>query len=662
MMKRTIFLTVLLFAAVIASAAEYEVASPDGKVQAKVVCDNGTMYSLSYNGQALIADSPLSMTLSDGTVWGTSKVRKAAVKSVNEPITATFYRKAMIENAYNELNLDYGAYNLVLRAYNDGFAYRWEADKRKPYKVASEQATFNFAQDWNMYATYTHKYEAEGLEAQFMDDFENLYKYTPLSQWDVKHFGVLPLMVDCPNNVKLVITESDLVSYPGMFLYNSNADKCLEGAYAPYPKVEELGGHNMLQMIVKQREDYLASCDGSARTFPWRSISISTEDTQMADNDMVYRLARPCPADEDFSWVKPGKVAWEWWNNWNVRGVDFVAGINTETYKYYIDFASRHGLEYVILDEGWAVKYADDLFAVVPEIDLKEIIRHGAEKNVGIILWAGYSAFMKDVEGVCSHYANMGVKGFKVDFLDRNDQKMEDFIYKASEVGAKYKLVMDFHGCHQPTGLQRRFPNVLNYEGVFGLEQMRKRQLPEYDMVEFDVTIPYIRYVAGFADYTPGAMKNGSYTNFRDVRTEPMSQGTRCRQLAEFVVFDAPLNMICDSPTSYELEPVCSDFLYRVPTVWDETVILDGKVGDYIITARRKGDTWYIGAMTDWTERDLKVDISRLLQGKVNVEAWQDGKVAHKFGNDYQKKSYTAEGSINIHLAPGGGWAAIIRK
>lgn len=661
---RRILSVVLLLAAVVASnAAEYEVTSPDGKVKVKVLNAEGTRYSVAYDALALIADSPLSMTLEDGTIWGSSKVRKASRKSVDEPINATFYRKAVVKNAYNELNLDYGTYNLVFRVYDDGFGWRWESDKRKPYKVTAEQATFNFVEDWNMYATYTHKYEAQGLDAQYMDDFENLYKYTPLSAWDKSHFGVLPLMVDCPEGIKLVIAESDLVSYPGMFLYNRDSDKCLEGEYAPYPKTEVLGGHNMLQMMVTERENWLASCDGSARTFPWRSVSISTQDRQMADNDMVYRLARPCPADEDYSWVKPGKVAWEWWNNWNVRGVDFVAGINTETYKYYIDFASRHGLEYVILDEGWAVKYADDLFKVVPEIDLEEIVRHGNEKNVGIILWAGYSAFMKDIEGVCSHYAQMGVKGFKVDFLDRNDQKMEDFIYKASEVAARHKLVMDFHGCHQPTGLQRRFPNVLNYEGVFGLEQMRKRKLPEYDMVEFDVTIPYIRYVAGFADYTPGAMKNGSYTNFRDVRTEPMSQGTRCRQLAEFVVFDAPLNMICDSPTSYELEPVCSEFLYRVPTVWDETVVLEGKVGDYIITARRKDDTWYIGAMTDWTERDLKVDISRLVgDAQVNVEAWQDGKVAHKFGNDYQKKSYAAKGDIDIHLAPGGGWAAIITK
>ena len=659
-MRKLISFVLLFTTAIALNAAEYEVTSPDGKVHAKVKCDNGTRYSLSYAGRSLIVDSPVSMTLDDGTVWGASKVRKVSSRSVDETINATFYRKAVIDDSYNELNLDYGTYNLVLRVYDDGFAFRWESDKRKPYKVMSEQATFSFAEDWNMYATYTHKYEAEGLEAQFMDDFENLYRYTPVSEWDVSHLGVLPLMVDCPDNVKLVIAESDLVSYPGMFLYNGDSDKCLEGKYAPYPKTEVLGGHNMLQMMVKEREDYLASCDGEARTFPWRSSSISTQDVQMADNDMVYRLARPCPADEDYSWVKPGKVAWEWWNNWNVRGVDFVAGINTETYKYYVDFASRHGLEYVILDEGWAVKYADDLFAVVPEIDMPALVKYAEEKNVGIILWAGYSAFMKDIENVCRHYSEMGVKGFKVDFLDRNDQKMEDFIYRASEVAAKYRLVMDFHGCHQPTGLQRRFPNVLNYEGVFGLEQMRKRKLPEYDMVEFDVTIPYIRYVAGFADYTPGAMKNGSYTNFRDVRTEPMSQGTRCRQLAEFVVFDAPLNMICDSPTSYELEPVCSEFLYRVPTVWDETVILDGKVGDYIVTARRKGDTWYIGAMTDWTERDLRIDLSRLVDGEVRVDAWQDGKVAHKFGNDYQKKSYIVKDSIDIHLAPGGGWAAIV--
>ena len=643
-------------------ASEFELSSPDGRVRAKVTCENSTRYSLSYDGQKLIKDSPVSMTISDGTVLGNTKVRKHFRHSANKKIQAHNYRKDTVKDIYNELILDYGTYRLALRAYDDGFAWRWEMDERTPYKVLAENVAFNFHQDWNMYVSYTHKYQSGGLEAQYMDDFENLYKYVPVSQWNTNHLGVLPLMVDCPHGIKLVITESDLVSYPGMFLYNGDSDLSLEGCFAPYPKREEQGGHNMLQMIVTEREDFLASCDGAARTFPWRTICISTQDAQMADNDMVYRLARSYPDGEDYSWVRPGKVAWEWWNNWNIRGVDFTPGINTETYKHYIDFASSHGLEYVILDEGWAVKYADDLLAVVPEINLPEIVRYAQRRNVGIILWAGYSAFMKNIEGICSHYAEMGIKGFKIDFLDRNDQKMEDFIYEAARIGAAHKLLMVFHGCHQPTGLQRRFPNILNYEGIFGLEQMRKRSLPEYDMVEFDVTIPFVRYVAGFADYTPGAMRNASYANYRDVRTEPMSQGTRCRQLAQFVVFDAPLNMLCDSPTNYELEPVCSDFFYRVPTVWDETIVLDGKVGEYIVTARRKGNTWYVGAMTDWTQRDLTVDISRLCDGLVNVESWQDGKCAHKFGNDYQKKSYSAEGSIDIHLAPGGGWAAIITR
>ena len=315
-------------------ASEFELSSPDGRVRAKVTCENSTRYSLSYDGHKLIKDSPVSMTISDGTVLGNTKVRKHFRHSANKRIQAHNYRKETVKDIYNELILDYGTYRLALRAYDDGFAWRWEMDERTPYKVLAEKVAFNFHQDWNMYVSYTHKHQDGGLEAQYMDDFENLYKYTPLSQWNTNHLGVLPLMVDCPKGIKLVITESDLVSYPGMFLYNGDSDLSLEGRFAPYPKREEQGGHNMLQMMVKEREDFLASCDGAASTFPWRTICISTRDAQMADNDMVYRLARSYPDGEDYSWVRPGKVAWEWWNNWNIRGVDFTAGINTETYKY----------------------------------------------------------------------------------------------------------------------------------------------------------------------------------------------------------------------------------------------------------------------------------------------------------------------------------------
>ena len=385
-----------------------------------------------------------------------------------------------------------------------------------------------------------------------------------------------------------------------------------------------------------------------------------TLDAEKAENDLITRLAPP--AEGDFSWVKPGKVAWEWWSQFAIGDVDFTPGVNTETYKAYIDFASRNGIEYVLMDEGWAVRYADDLFAVVPEIDLKEIIAYGKKKNVGIILWAGYSAFVKDIEKVCSHYAAMGVKGFKIDFFERNDQIVQDVMLKTARLAAKYRLLIDFHGCPPPAGLQKQFPNVLNYEGIFGLEQLRNRALPQYDMVRFDVTAPYIRFVTGPADYTPGAFLNGTRETFVPYKPAPMSQGTRCRQLAEYVVFDGPMQMLCDGPARYEADQQCAEFIYRVPTVWDETRVLDGKIGEYIVTARRKGNSWYIGALTDWNERELSIDISELGLTGASVEAWEDGPEAASKASDWGKRSFDVTGApFKIRLAPGGGWAGIVK-
>ena len=358
--------------------------------------------------------------------------------------------------------------------------------------------------------------------------------------------------------------------------------------------------------------------------------------------------------------MKPGKVSWEWWSNFYLEGVRFTPGVNTATYKSYIDFASRHGIEYVLLDEGWAVKFADDLLDVVPEIDLPEIIRYAEKQHVGIILWAGYSAFVKDMEKVCAHYAGLGVKGFKIDFFERNDQEVMEVMYKTAETAARHHLLIDFHGCPPPTGLQKTFPNVLNYEGIFGLEQMRTRELPFYDMVSFDVTAPFIRFLTGPADYTPGAFLNATREQFVPSKEAPMSQGTRCHQLAQYVVFDGPLQMLCDSPSRYEADPACAEFIYRVPTVWDETRVLDGKVGSYIITARRKGDRWFVGALTDWKERDITLDLSALGGKKAKVEAWEDGPESAVRATDWRKRCYENDERITVHLAPGGGWAGII--
>lgn len=343
--------------------------------------------------------------------------------------------------------------------------------------------------------------------------------------------------------------------------------------------------------------------------------------------------------------------------------MDFKAGINNETYKYYIDFASTHGIAYVILDEGWAVNLQADLFQVIPEIDIQELVDYGKERGVGIILWAGYWAFNRDMEKVCKHYSEMGVKGFKVDFMDRDDQLMVNFHARAAETAARYDLMLDFHGTYKPTGLSRRWPNVVNYEGVHGLEQMKWRP-KECDQVTYDVTVPFIRMAAGPMDYTQGAMRNAKKDNYRPVYDEPMSQGTRCRQLAEYVVFDSPLNMLCDSPSNYIAEAECTEFIAACPETWDESLGVNGEIGKYITIARRSGDAWYVGALTGWDERDLTIDLSFLGEGEWVLDIFQDGINADKAARDYKHTgaAVPADRKITVHLAPGGGWVAKITR
>ena len=350
-------------------------------------------------------------------------------------------------------------------------------------------------------------------------------------------------------------------------------------------------------------------------------------------------------------------MAWEWWNDYNLHGVDFKTGVNDATYKAYIDFASKHGIEYVILDEGWAINLKADLMQVVDDIHLKELVDYAAGKDVGLILWAGYYAFDRDMENICRHYSEMGVKGFKIDFMDRDDQYMTEFHYRAAEIAAKYHLLIDFHGTYKPAGLNRTYPNVMNFEGVHGLEQM-KWTPDSVDQVTYDVQLPFIRQVAGPMDYTPGAMRNAAKGNFYPCQSEPMSQGTRCHQLALYVVLDAPLNMLCDSPSSYEKEKECTDFIASVPTVWDETIILDGRIGEYILTARRKGEAWYVGGISGWQGLQASLDLSFLGKGTFLAELWQDGANADRFASDYMKtiREVDQDTRLPVRLMPGGGF------
>ena len=639
-------LSALLVAVGLSAAPKtYELASPDGGLRLSISAGDGISYTLTSGEDVLLENSAIGMFTTDGQVFG-------GVQPVSKAVRKT-------DAEYNEITLKFKKFSVVFRAYDEGMAYRFISNLKAPFKVEQEMARFAFPQDWNMWAAYVAQH-TETLESQFYNSFENRYSYTPLTEWNKDRLAFLPLMVDGPSGKKILITESDLLNYPGMYLYNYDGGQVLSGKFAPYPAEVKQGGHNNLQMEVQSREGYIAQCEG-VTTFPWRVVAVSANDVDMVTNDLVYRLATPADENTDWSWVKPGKVAWDWWNDWNIHGVDFKSGINNDTYKYYIDFASENGIEYVILDEGWSVNKAADLFQVVPEIDLEMLVKYAAERNVGLILWAGYWAFDRDMEKVCEHYSKMGIKGFKVDFMDRDDQYMVDFHRRAAATAAKYRMMVDFHGTYKPTGLHKTYPNVVNYEGVHGLEQM-KWSATTVDQVTYDVTVPYIRMMAGPMDYTQGAMRNASKSNSRPVNTEPMSQGTRCRQLAEYVVFYSPLNMLCDSPSNYMKEKECTEFIAAVPEVWDESRGLAGKVGEYIAIARRSGSDWYVGAMTDWSAREMTLDLSFLPDGSYQVELYKDGVNADRAACDYRKETtdLPSDRKINIKMAPGGGWVAKI--
>ena len=643
------------------SAKDVTLSSPDGRLSATISASPNLSYSVSYDDHEVIAPSQISLTLADGkTVGRDCSLSASKPQSVDGQVPSPLYRSATMTDRYNAVTVKIAPnWKVEFRAYDDAIAYRFVSLSKKPFEIKDEQVQFNFPSDVWAAAPYVNIKNFESFEPQFGKSFENTYTTGQLSTLDARRLIFLPMAVKTADSINVLISEADFYGYPGMYL-NKAEGNSLRGVFAPYPKSLKQGGHNNLQMRVTDREDFIAKIDGP-RNLPWRIAVVTPEDARLAATNVNYLLGQPSKL-EDISWIKPGKVAWDWWSDFTFEGVDFRAGINTATYKAYIDFASRNGVEYVILDEGWAVNKKADLFQVVPEIDLQEIVDYGKSKNVGIILWAGYWAFDRDLEKVCKHFADMGVKGFKVDFMDRDDQQMTEFFDRAAQTCARYGLVLDFHGAFKPGGLNRTYPNVLNHEGVFGLEQMKWSK--SADQVEYDVMIPFIRQVAGPLDYTQGAMRNANKKNYFPCNSEPMSQGTRCRQLAMYMVFDSPLTMLCDSPSNYDREEECTEFIAGVPTVWDETVVLDGKMGDYIVTARCKGDTWYVGGMTDWTPRDLTVDLSFLQPGRTyQAQLFTDGVNADRLARDYKRtdRQLTSADRLTLHLAPGGGFALRLR-
>ena len=649
MVKKIVGTGVLLVLALALQAGVkmYTLKSPDGKVKLEVTAGQGIAYSLFYDGRLLLKPSRIALhtDLPEADHWENIRITGTKQRHVSETVQAPFYRVKEFGIDCNELELRLNnGFSLLMRAYNDGMAYRFVAGRKGEMTVVEERAEFNFADDFEAYIPYSTNPKDPWNMA-----FQNFYTKAPLTQYNTELPAFLPLTVDAG-----AVLESDLEAYPGMFVRGDGKTPALKGVFAAYPQ-ETFKNKWRCQETVKTRRPYIARVAGK-RTFPWRIMAVTAEDTQMPVNHLVYALAAPNRIG-DYNWIKPGKVAWEWWNDWGISGVDFKVGINTPTYKHYIDFAAEQGIEYVVLDEGWSDPKQGDIMTTVPEIDLPELAEYARNKGVGLILWAVMNVLDEQLEKACRYYAGMGIKGFKVDFLDRDDQKAVEMVYRIAETTAKYKLFVDFHGMYKPTGINRTFPNAINFEGVFGMEELK---WSNPDMPLYDVTMPFIRMMAGNVDYTQGAMRNAVKKDFRDIYSSPMSQGTRCHQLAAYIVHDSPFTMLCDAPTNYLNEQECVDFITSLPVETDSTFIASGELGKYIVTVRKKDVNWYVGGMTNWDRRDVELDFSFLPEGvRYMATLFVDGINADKQAEDYrmEKRIVDRESRMKLHLASGGGFA-----
>lgn len=664
-MKKVLFLMMAMCAMVAAEAKPTvkSISSPDGTLKVTVTIDQDIRWSVEADGKTVLNPSQIAMQIGENETWGVApRLKKAVAGKIDEVIPAPLYKKAQVDDKCSTLTLTFkGDYAIEFRAYDEAAAYRFISTRKGAYTVKNEISEYAFAGEPTVFCSYTRSNANKEFSEQYFNSFETPYVIEPMTKMGQKRLMFLPVLVDMGDR-KVCITETDLTSYPGMYLYNSNNDNTLESHYAPVPDKIKQGGHNMLQGLVESRKPYIAEVEGE-RSFPWRICIVANNDAELLDDDMVFRLSHENVIG-DTSWIKPGKVAWEWWNDWGLRGVDFQPGVNNRTYEYYIDFAATNGIEYVILDEGWNVNRKADLMQVIPEIDIKHLCNYAKDRGVGIVLWGGYWAVDRDMENVFKHYSELGVKGFKIDFMDRDDQKMVEFYERAAALGAKYHLMCDFHGAYKPCGLSRKYPNVVNYEGVNGLEQMKWSRFSDFDQVTYDTQIPFIRMVAGPMDYTQGAMLNGTKSSYRVSNSDPMSQGTRCHQLAMYVVFEAPFNMLCDSPSNYEQEPECTQFIASIPTVWDQTKALDGKVGEYAVIARRSGDDWYVGGLNNWNQRQVEIDLSFLPEGQYELVNMVDGYRANVIARDFRivKQSVDSSKKVKVTMAQGGGFAMKLIK
>jgi alpha-glucosidase len=625
--------------------------SPDGRIEIHLSIDNRISWSLSLDNLVVIENANISMTMNNERRLGLSPKLKSTKTLSKEALIEPQipHKDAKIISKFNELNLQFkGNFALIFRAYNDGVAYRFVDHSKKTTEVFSEELGLDFPEGSKSYFPQ---------EASMYSHNERIYVHKALSEFKNGDFCSLPVLFES-GSAKVLITEAALLDYPGMFLQFQD-DHSLEGIHPQYVLKAVANENNSpdRNQILEQEAPYIAKVTGN-RAYPWRVFMVANEDKTFVESNLLTELSEPTKII-DASWIKPGKVAWDWYNANNIYGVDFKAGINTDTYKYYIDFASENGIEYVILDEGWT-KSTTEILEANSDLNLQELISYGKEKNVGIILWVLWKPLAENRDKILSLYSSWGAKGIKVDFMQRSDQTMVKSYEEIAETAAGYKLMVDYHGAFKPAGIEYVWPNLINYEGVKGNENNKWSSdiSPEHNL-----TIPFIRMAAGPMDFTPGAMANAHLKNYAISFDRPMGLGTRCHQLAMYVVYEAPLQMLCDSPSRYKKEKESVDFITQIPTTWDETKVLEAAISDFVIVARRKGNTWYVGGMTDDTPRKFDIKLEFLELGDHQMEFFKDGMNASKYAEDYKREiiDVNRNSTIPIDMVSGGGWVAIIK-
>ena len=624
----------------------YTVQSPDGQVRMDVTVGEDITYSVSVGDEAVLDNCQVALQLADRTLGENPKVRSRKTRHVTEDITPVVPLKfSTVRNEYNQLELRFkGNYALEFRAYNDGVAHRFVTSMKDSIEVYNE--AFNLALPDN----YLMHLQQPG---RFKTGYEEQYRHMDAAEWNKeKRLALLPLLIDTRKGCKLLVSEADLADYPCLF-FRSQQDVTLQSTFPKVPA--EFGEDGDRSLKILKEEDYIARTAGT-RNFPWRYIVVAQNDAQLIENTMTCRLSTPNVLD-DTSWLRPGQVSWEWWNGATPYGpdVNFKAGCNLETYKYFIDFAARFGIPYILMDEGWA-KSTRDPYTPNPDVDLHELIRYGKEKGVGIVLWLTWLTVDRHME-LFETFEKWGVKGVKIDFMDRSDQWMVNYYERVARKAAEHHLFVDFHGSFKPAGLEYKYPNVLSYEGVRGMEQMGGCR-PDNSLY-----LPFMRNAVGPMDYTPGAMLSMQPEVYRADRPNSASIGTRAYQMALFVVFESGLQMLADNPTLYYRNEECTRFITQVPVTWDETRVLAAQAGEYVVVAKRKGNRWFIGGITNGKTRQFDLPLNFLQQGRTySMTSFTDGINANRQAMDYRRNESRTDAaqSLHIQMARNGGFAAVL--